>query len=153
MFQESFCSSNTWKTLCFFKCSLYYILNGMPFRGKQLDSCFSDTDWNPDFFSPEFFPHSELDLGSWLCLRLLTQSQLVRALFWETLGIDSNLFPFNRRIISAEGPKLSPCLLCCNLRATEKSLLQGGINPLLCPIQTQGLPLCCSFQIPKAFFG
>lgn len=89
--------------------------------------------------------------ASYIWGHLLNQGHLERTVLETPLcRLQFVSFFFNWRILSAEEPKFSS-LLCCNPHTTEKSSFQEGINPLLCPIQTQGLPLCRSFQIPKAY--
>lgn len=88
------------------------------------------------FCLPEFFPHGDLGLGSWLHLRLLMQlksagKSSVLGSPWYGLQFVSLLI---RELCQLKSPH-SPCLLCCNPHAMKNSL-QGGINPPLFPIQT-----------------
>lgn len=152
MFQESLCSSNTWKTLCFLSAPFIALWMGYPSVVHNWTAVFWSR-FKPRLFFPEFFPHGELGLGSWLHLRLLMQPKSagessVLGNPWYKTPI---CFLFNRRILSAQVPKLSPCLLCCNPSATEKSLLQGGINPPLCPIQTKGCLCAAAFRFQRHF--
>lgn len=102
--------------------------------------------------SQSVFPHGDLGLESWLCLRPFTQPRSPgENCLGKPLAEAPICFLFKEKNFICWRTQILFSLLCCNPHATEKSSLQRGINPLLCPIQTQGLPLCRSFQIPKAF--